>query len=117
MTSKKRRRQIRRQKDRMDYYLDYIERNHMMDARPPKFMCTECFTIFAKRYEKTHSNEGLTQKCICGNGDLVALKPEVPIPRKKANNRKWWEFFKSNFMSAKANVYYEGFRRKRSDCV
>ncbi len=108
MTSKKRKRQIRRKQRKIT---DYVERGHMIGARPPKYMCTECFSVFAKRSE----GEGHTERCTCGNDDLVRLNPEIPIPRKKANNRSWWEFFKGNFMSVKANVYYTKFKLMRSN--
>lgn len=88
--------------------IDYIERGHMMGARPPKYMCTSCFRIFSKRRE----GNGETQRCICGNEILVHLDPEVPIPRKKANNSKWKKFFNSNFLSAEAKMYYQRFKIK-----
>ena len=86
---------------------DYIERNHM---QLPKYMCTKCFNIFSKRSE----GDGQTQKCKCGNEELVQLDPCIPIPRRKAkNNKKWLEFFKGNFMSPKANLYYQKFKLLR----
>jgi hypothetical protein len=57
---------------------------------PPKHMCTNCFRIFSKRY----SIDSCTQRCTCGSDELVRLDREVPIPRKKAGNKKWEEFFR-----------------------
>lgn len=86
--------------------MDYVERGHMMGAKPPKYMCTECFRIFSKRYQ----NDGITKRCACGNEELVQLDPEIPIPRRKANKRKWKEFFNRNFMSRQAKLYFLRFK-------
>lgn len=88
--------------------MDYVERGHMFFAKPPKYMCTECFRIFSKRSD----NDGRTERCPCGNDLLVPLDPEIPIPRKKANKRKWKEFFKRNFPSTLAEVYFLKFKSK-----
>jgi len=94
--------------------IDYVERGHMMGAKPPKYMCTECFNIFSKRSE----GDGQTQKCKCGNEELVPLDPCIPIPRKKAkNDKKWLEFFTKNFMSTKANLYYQKFKNIKKSTI
>jgi len=85
----------------------------MLTLSQPKYMCTNCFKIFSKRYERD-KYEGQTQRCICGNDKLVRLNREVPIPRKKASNKKWLEFFKKNFMSWDANVYYKKFKESKN---
>lgn len=91
--------------------IDYVERGHMLGAKPPKHMCTSCFRIFSKRYEgKWREGGGSTQRCTCGNEELVRLDPSIPIPRRKANSKKWKEFFDRNFLSAKAKVYYQRFK-------
>ena len=85
--------------------------------RPPKHMCLSCFRIFSKRYEGDGVElYGTTQRCTCGYDILKRLDPNVPIPRKKANNRKWWEFFKKQFwMMSTAEVYYKRFKELRSN--
>jgi len=80
--------------------------------RPPKYMWLSCFRIFSKRYE----NYGTTQRCTCGNEELKRLDPNVPIPRKKANNRRWEEFFRKQFwMAYTAEVYYKRFKEMRAN--
>jgi len=80
----------------------------------PKYMCTNCFRIFSKRSDGNNDDYGYTQRCICGSDKLVPLDREVPIPRKRASNKKWLEFFKKNFMSWKANAYYKRFKESRN---
>ena len=86
--------------------MDYVERGHMMGAKPPKHMCIECFRIFSIRNE----DGGRTEKCTCGNKELVRLDPSVPVPRRKANKRTWKEFFKRNFMSKQAELHFLKFK-------
>ena len=76
---------------------------------PPKFICANCFRIFSRRYEGTDCDYGYTQRCTCGNDELIRLDKEVPIPRKKAGNKKWEEFFRGNYLSR----YYKRFRESR----
>jgi len=80
--------------------------NYKLIPSPPKYMCTDCFNIFGKRYD----GEGYTQRCVCGGDKLVRLDREVPIPRKKAGNNKWQEFFKGNYLSR----YYKRFKESRN---
>ena len=90
--------------------MDYIDRgHHIFGAKSPKYMCTNCFRIFSKRDE----GDSATQRCICGNRDLVCLDPRVPIPRRKASSKKWKEFFDRNFLSNKAKLYYQVFKTIR----
>jgi len=85
--------------------------------RPPKYMCLSCFRIFSKRYQSDGVEPyGATKRCTCGNEELKRLDPNVPIPRKKANNRKWWEFFRKQFwMTMTARTYYKRFRELREN--
>lgn len=88
--------------------LDYIERGHCMFPypKPPKYMCVDCFRIFSKR----RKGKGETQRCTCGAKELARLDPTVPIPKRKANNKEWKEFFNRNFLSVKAKLYYQIFK-------
>ena len=80
--------------------------------RLPKYMCLSCFRIFSKRYE----NCGATKRCICGNEELKRLDPDVHIPRKKASNQKWLEFFKKQFwLISTAEIYYKRFKEMRTN--
>jgi len=72
---------------------------------PPKFICTNCFRIFSRRYEG--NNPGYTQRCTCGNDVLIRLDKEVPIPRKNAGNKKWEEFFRRNYLSRYYKIFVE----------
>jgi len=70
-------------------------------------MCTNCFRIFSKRFS---IKNGHTERCTCGNDELIRLDREVPIPRKKASNKKWEEFFRKNYLSR----YYKRFKEDRN---
>lgn len=84
----------------------YIERNHRVGAKPPKCMCTKCFRIFAKRSK----SGGRTERCTCGNEDLVNLDPKISVPKKNAGHAHWLKFFKGNYM---LGLYYGKFRPRR----
>jgi len=85
--------------------------------RVPKYMCLSCFRIFSKRYQGNGVNPyGATKRCTCGNEELKRLDPDVPIPRRIANNKKWWEFFRNQFwMTMTAKTYYERFKEQRAN--
>lgn len=84
--------------------------------RPPKYMCLSCFRIFSKRYKDDGAKPyGATKRCTCGNEELKCLDPNIPIPRKRASDQKWREFFKRQPWSTATagRIYYERFKEAR----